>query len=139
MWRLARHVATVGKLQRSELPWVPGIEHYDMPNDKSFVFWGLIIIDGNAKVHPSFFTVVDNICENVSCLKMDFWPGPAIINHGAFPDFLPSDKWFHFRQEFAAKLMESTADMLYAEADQQANVFLVLGLVPLQLLLVPRK
>lgn len=140
MWRLTQRLATIGKLQRnSDLPWVAGIEDYDPPTNKSFVFWGLIIIEGTTKGHPSFFTMVDNICENVSCFKMNFWPGPAIVNRGAFPDVLPLDDWFHFREEFAAKLMEITAGMLYADADKDANVFLVLSLVPLQLLLVPRK
>jgi hypothetical protein len=136
---LEAHV--VGQAQRVTLPAIDGVEAFDPPSSSSFLFWGLLIIDGHKNPQCPMLTILDNIGEKTFCVKMDGINTPTILNPGCFPDRVDSNgellDWFHFQNAKHGHYVQGMVDLIQSDLGN-VNVYLVMGLFPMRLLKTSR-
>ena len=145
LWKLFQSMpleaCLVGQAQRVVLPTIDGVEVFDPPSSSSFLFWGLLMIDGHKHPQCPMLNIVDNIGETTFCVKMDSIHAPMILNPGCFPDRAVSNgetlDWFHFQNAKNGHYVQSMVDLIQADLGD-VQVYLVIGLFPMRLLKTSR-
>jgi len=100
-------------------------------------FHGFVVIDGQAQFKSLLLQPVEHVGETTSVFKIQHWSRFALLKCDNVDKTKVGLKAYHFECSEAESLFRGVCDLTHQKCPK-SNLYLVAGIAPLKLLLVPR-